>query len=253
MTATLALKHDSLAEWSKALASGASPQGRGFEPHSCHFTHCQQTCLPGMRLFFYLCRASISGLNGASGSVAGMRFWALSRKNLSKGQSPGAGQVQVVRAQASKRSKPPAFQRGCAEKRRGDPSARAAKSGNRQTQQKATEEAERANQKKMPGEAKRLRFKGVGPKSGEAPRGPKGAKATQTKTEIRNGLKVFGGILLLACGSFLPSGQAKLYFQSRDCDFWPRNCKPQTLPGRLELPTLRLTASRSNQLSYGSQ
>jgi hypothetical protein len=25
-----------LAEWSKALASGASPQGRGFEPHSCH-------------------------------------------------------------------------------------------------------------------------------------------------------------------------------------------------------------------------
>ena len=29
--------HDSLAEWSKALASGASPQGRGFEPHSCHF------------------------------------------------------------------------------------------------------------------------------------------------------------------------------------------------------------------------
>ena len=28
--------HDSLAEWSKALASGASPKGRGFEPHSCH-------------------------------------------------------------------------------------------------------------------------------------------------------------------------------------------------------------------------
>ena len=27
---------DSLAEWSKALASGASPKGRGFEPHSCH-------------------------------------------------------------------------------------------------------------------------------------------------------------------------------------------------------------------------
>ena len=28
---------DSLAEWSKALAQGASPQGRGFEPHSCHY------------------------------------------------------------------------------------------------------------------------------------------------------------------------------------------------------------------------
>ena len=27
---------DSLAEWSKGLAPGASPQGRGFEPHSCH-------------------------------------------------------------------------------------------------------------------------------------------------------------------------------------------------------------------------
>ena len=31
-------KHDSLAEWSKALASGASPQGRGFEPHSCQLS-----------------------------------------------------------------------------------------------------------------------------------------------------------------------------------------------------------------------
>ena len=29
---------DSSAEWSKALASGTSPQGRGFEPHSCHFS-----------------------------------------------------------------------------------------------------------------------------------------------------------------------------------------------------------------------
>ena len=29
------LSHDSLAEWSKALASGASPKGRGFEPHRC--------------------------------------------------------------------------------------------------------------------------------------------------------------------------------------------------------------------------
>ena len=28
--------HDSLAERSKALAQGASPKGRGFEPHSCH-------------------------------------------------------------------------------------------------------------------------------------------------------------------------------------------------------------------------
>ena len=27
---------DTLAEWSKALASGASPQGREFEPHNCH-------------------------------------------------------------------------------------------------------------------------------------------------------------------------------------------------------------------------
>jgi hypothetical protein len=31
-----------LAEWSKALASGASPQGRGFEPHSCHFVKRQR-------------------------------------------------------------------------------------------------------------------------------------------------------------------------------------------------------------------
>ena len=31
-----------------------------------------------------------------------------------------------------------------------------------------------------------------------------------------------------------------------------RRSKTISLPGRLELPTLRLTASRSNQLSYGS-
>ena len=30
-----AKQQDSLAEWSKALAPGASPQGRGLEPHSC--------------------------------------------------------------------------------------------------------------------------------------------------------------------------------------------------------------------------
>ena len=30
---------DGLAEWSKALASGASPQGRGFEPHSRHMKY----------------------------------------------------------------------------------------------------------------------------------------------------------------------------------------------------------------------
>ena len=36
-------KQDSLAEWSKALASGASPQGRGFEPHSCQVSH---QCFP---------------------------------------------------------------------------------------------------------------------------------------------------------------------------------------------------------------
>merc|ERR1711893_341639 len=35
-------EHDSLAEWSKALASGASPQGRGLEPHSCQLAHIQQ-------------------------------------------------------------------------------------------------------------------------------------------------------------------------------------------------------------------
>ena len=32
-------KHDSLAERSKAVARGAIPKGRGFEPHSCHLDH----------------------------------------------------------------------------------------------------------------------------------------------------------------------------------------------------------------------
>ena len=34
--ALVMLRRDSLAEWSKALAQGTSPQGRGFEPHSRH-------------------------------------------------------------------------------------------------------------------------------------------------------------------------------------------------------------------------
>ena len=38
-------EHDSLAEWSKALASGASPQGRGLEPHSCQLAQRRDRCL----------------------------------------------------------------------------------------------------------------------------------------------------------------------------------------------------------------
>ena len=37
------LGQDSLAEWSKALAPGASPQGRGFESHSCHLSFPKKT------------------------------------------------------------------------------------------------------------------------------------------------------------------------------------------------------------------
>ena len=33
------LQQDSLAERSKAVAQGAIPQGRGFEPRSCHLGH----------------------------------------------------------------------------------------------------------------------------------------------------------------------------------------------------------------------
>ena len=37
---------DSLAERSKAVAQGAVPKGRGFEPHSCHFDS-RELCLHG--------------------------------------------------------------------------------------------------------------------------------------------------------------------------------------------------------------
>ena len=44
-------KQDSLAQWSKALASGASPQGRGLEPHSCHagLQHVSRGCLSAVK------------------------------------------------------------------------------------------------------------------------------------------------------------------------------------------------------------
>ena len=35
------LATDALAERSKAVAQGAIPKGRGFEPHRCHFDVCQ--------------------------------------------------------------------------------------------------------------------------------------------------------------------------------------------------------------------
>ena len=47
-TRSVLVSHDSLAEWSKALASGASPQGRGFEPHSCH-------CSTSAWLAYHMC------------------------------------------------------------------------------------------------------------------------------------------------------------------------------------------------------
>ena len=37
---------DSLAELSKALASGASPRGRGFEPYNWHFRRLSACCSP---------------------------------------------------------------------------------------------------------------------------------------------------------------------------------------------------------------
>ena len=37
-------QQDSLAEWSNALDQGASPQGRGFEPHSCYFAMSRMLC-----------------------------------------------------------------------------------------------------------------------------------------------------------------------------------------------------------------
>ncbi len=55
-------------------------------------------------------------------------------------------------------------------------------------------------------------------------------------------LKVLGSI---------PSGGFFVYGRTLQRHQLPR--QPRSLPGRLELPTLRLTASRSNQLSYGSQ
>ena len=33
------LASDSLTEWSKAVAPGAIPKGRGLEPHSCHLLY----------------------------------------------------------------------------------------------------------------------------------------------------------------------------------------------------------------------
>ena len=54
-------KQDSLAEWSKALAPGASPKGRGFEPHSCHSSStgssillCAWLALMHLNVFFFM-------------------------------------------------------------------------------------------------------------------------------------------------------------------------------------------------------
>ena len=49
---------DALAEWSKAVAQGASPKGRGFKPHKCHFaSHITDLVKAGTTKFeFMLCK-----------------------------------------------------------------------------------------------------------------------------------------------------------------------------------------------------
>ena len=45
---------DSLAEWSKAPALGAGPQGRGFESHSCHIIAPSRVLLTSLRFANFL-------------------------------------------------------------------------------------------------------------------------------------------------------------------------------------------------------
>ena len=55
--------HDSLAEWSKALAQGASPQGRGREPHSYHL-HARSCALRSKRMTMAGFKPAIPGSVG---------------------------------------------------------------------------------------------------------------------------------------------------------------------------------------------
>ena len=44
---------DTLAERSKAVAQGAIPKGRGFEPHRCHFYEVARQCIASQSA--YMC------------------------------------------------------------------------------------------------------------------------------------------------------------------------------------------------------
>ena len=82
---------DSLAEWSKAPASGASPQGRGFEPHSCHsfiihrtlLTSKKKSCIEQLQL-------SLLALIFKTVWPSGLRRWLQAPVRKGVGSSPTA-------------------------------------------------------------------------------------------------------------------------------------------------------------------
>jgi hypothetical protein len=69
---------DTLAERSKAVAQGAIPKGRGFEPHRCHFAHTDRlariTYDPVLQLT-RLCKRTPVGAQAAACSGTATDAW----------------------------------------------------------------------------------------------------------------------------------------------------------------------------------
>ena len=77
------------------------------------------------------------------------------------------------RKKIARGAKTPAFQRGWPEKRRGAQQPTMAKNPAKKHEKSSQRREGKEIEKKSPGGPKHLRFKGVGPKSGEAPSSPR--------------------------------------------------------------------------------
>ena len=76
---------DSLAEWSKALAPGASPQRRGFEPHSCH-----SLCATRQHEAKNVAIKNCNAVNGKTVWPRGLRRWLKAPGRKGVGSNPTA-------------------------------------------------------------------------------------------------------------------------------------------------------------------
>ena len=172
--ASAAICKDALAE--RLRRRPAKPMGSPRVGSNSTGVVCWWSCCIGIRsIRFMVCRAPTTKQRRPTKAWMDMRP---ARATTSKTRESQNQKPDLQRSQA------PAFQRVWPERRRQPKAQKATKNTPKNNEQKPPKPKETRIQKKMPGEAKHLRFKGFGPNGGDGPRAPnaqKRRKKTKTK------------------------------------------------------------------------